>query len=152
MLAFQYNHKTYFVELSRTKMFDKLFPINYHTIDFQKITKDVFTMTISAKEIVNLPLDSIRPNPYQPRRIFEQNGLDELARSIKSYGVLQPISVRLMPDGVYELVSGERRLRASKLAGVQTIPAIPVTNPVITAKASVGKIIKFAKNPSRGNW
>jgi len=83
-------------------------------------------MTISAKEIVNLPVECIRPNPYQPRRIFDQNGLDELARSIKVYGVLQPVSVRLMPDGNYELVSGERRLRASKLAGVQTIPAIPV--------------------------
>jgi len=83
-------------------------------------------MTISAKEIVNLPVETIRPNPYQPRRIFDQNGLDELAQSIKTYGVLQPISVRLMSDGNHELVSGERRLRASKLAGIETIPTILV--------------------------
>jgi len=83
-------------------------------------------MTISAKEIVNLSVENIRPNPYQPRRIFDQNGLDELAQSIKTYGVLQPVSVRLMSDGNHELVSGERRLRASKLAGIETIPTILV--------------------------
>jgi len=83
-------------------------------------------MTISAKEVLNLPTDAIKPNPYQPRRIFDQNGLDELAASIKAYGVLQPISVRCMGSMGYELVAGERRLRASRLAGFAEIPAILV--------------------------
>lgn len=74
-------------------------------------------------EILQLPIDSVKPNPYQPRRIFEQNALDELAASIRAYGVLQPISVRIVGDG-YELIAGERRLRASRLAGRATIPAI----------------------------
>jgi len=83
-------------------------------------------MTILANEIMHLPLDAVRPSPYQPRRIFDQNGLDELAASIKVYGVLQPISVREMRDGIYELVAGERRLRASRLAGLTSVPAILV--------------------------
>ena len=84
----------------------------------------MFSMTISAKQVLNLSVDAVKPNPYQPRRIFDQNGLDELAASIKEYGVLQPISVRLMGTGDYELVAGERRLRASRLAGFSEIPAI----------------------------
>jgi len=83
-------------------------------------------MTISAKEVLYLPTDAIKPNPYQPRRVFDQNGLDELAASIKAYGVLQPISVRYMGSMGYELVAGERRLRASRLAGFAEIPAILV--------------------------
>jgi len=82
-------------------------------------------MTFATNEIFTLPLDAVKPNPYQPRRIFDQNGLDELAASIKEYGVLQPISVRHMGSG-YELVAGERRLRASKQAGMESIPAILV--------------------------
>ena len=83
-------------------------------------------MTLSTNEVLNLPTDAIKPNPYQPRRIFDQNGLDELAASIRNYGVLQPISVRYMGHMGYELVAGERRLRASRLAGLTEIPAIEV--------------------------
>ena len=82
-------------------------------------------MIFSTKEVLNLPLDAVKPNPYQPRRIFDQTGLDELAASIKIYGVLQPISVRLIGTH-YELVAGERRLRASRIAGLGYIPAILV--------------------------
>ena len=81
--------------------------------------------TLLTGEILHLPLSEVKPNPYQPRRIFEQNSLDELAASIREYGVLQPISVRLLGVG-YELIAGERRLRASRLAGCATIPAILV--------------------------
>lgn len=81
---------------------------------------------ISNREIVYLPPEKVQPNPYQPRRIFERGALDELASSIKEYGVLQPISVRLINGSRYELVAGERRLRASKLAGLTTIPAVLV--------------------------
>ena len=79
----------------------------------------------SAKEsdIIQIPVNEIRPNPYQPRRSFDQESLDELATSIKNYGVFQPIIVKKSIKG-YDLVAGERRLRASKLAGLDTIPAI----------------------------
>lgn len=72
-----------------------------------------------------LPIREIRPNPYQPRKEFDENGLKELADSIKENGVFQPILVRKSAVG-YELVAGERRLRASKMAGKQNIPAIIV--------------------------
>lgn len=70
-----------------------------------------------------LKISEIRPNPYQPRKDFDQNELQELADSIKENGVFQPILVRKSLSG-YELVAGERRLRASKLAGLQEIPVI----------------------------
>lgn len=73
-----------------------------------------------------LAVDSIRPNPYQPRRTFDQEGLAELARSIEAAGVFQPIIVR-RPDpnlNRYELIAGERRLRATKMTERKTIPAI----------------------------
>ena len=81
---------------------------------------------ISNREIVYLPLDKVKPSPYQPRRIFERSSLDELSLSIREYGVLQPISVRLINGYRYELVAGERRLRAGKLAGIESIPAIVI--------------------------
>lgn len=71
-----------------------------------------------------MDIDKIRPNPYQPRKKFDNTSLGELASSIKSYGVLQPINVRKTGNGYYELVAGERRLKASKLVGLKTIPAI----------------------------
>lgn len=79
----------------------------------------------NAKEsdIIQIPVEDIRPNPYQPRRSFDQQALDELATSIKNYGVFQPIIVKKSIKG-YDLVAGERRLRACKLAGLDTIPAI----------------------------
>jgi ParB family chromosome partitioning protein len=77
-------------------------------------------------EVLQLPLESVKPNPYQPRRIFEPTALNELAESIRVYGVLQPISVRLINGTSYELIAGERRLRASKIAGLSTVPAILV--------------------------
>ena len=76
------------------------------------------------KVIINIPIDKIAPNPYQPRKEFCGSSLEELAASIKEYGVLQPINVRKIGDSGYELVSGERRLRASKLAGKGYIPAV----------------------------
>jgi len=76
------------------------------------------------KKITYIPIDNIRPNPYQPRRNFEQTALEELCNSIKEYGVIQPINVRKVSANCYELVSGERRLRASIMAGLKEIPAI----------------------------
>ena len=77
-----------------------------------------------TREIINLPLDAVHPNPQQPRKIFDPTALSELAASIKEYGVLQPITVRLNNSCRYELIAGERRLRASRLAGLGFIPAI----------------------------
>lgn len=76
--------------------------------------------------VMQIPVDRIAPNPYQPRKEFSKNALEELSASIKQYGVLQPINVRNIGDNLYELVSGERRLRASKLAGKKEIPAIVI--------------------------
>lgn len=74
-------------------------------------------------EVMELNLDDITINPYQPRKNFNKNALSELAQSIKSQGVFQPILVRRAVIG-YEIISGERRVRASKIAGLKTIPAI----------------------------
>ena len=73
--------------------------------------------------VVFLPARSIKPNPAQPRKIFKPEALDELADSIRSHGILQPLSVRRAGLG-YELIAGERRLRAAELAGVSDIPCI----------------------------
>lgn len=76
------------------------------------------------RKITYIPIENIRPNPYQPRRNFDQASLEDLCNSIKEYGVIQPINVRKTPSNHYELVSGERRLRASIMAGLKEIPAI----------------------------
>jgi len=91
-------------------------------LDFETFENNIME---NAKEsdIVEIPLSEIRPNPYQPRKSFNQEALDELATSIRNYGVFQPIIVKKSIKG-YDLVAGERRLRASKLAGLETIPAI----------------------------
>lgn len=80
----------------------------------------------AEKEVKNIPINLIRPNTYQPRKIFSHDGIIELSQSIKEYGVLQPISVRKNGTNNFELIAGERRLRASQLAGLTEIPAIIV--------------------------
>ena len=78
----------------------------------------------SQERVVDLAVADLRPNPYQPRHDFNQNALEELAKSIKQNGVLQPIIVRKSQVKGYEIVAGERRFRASKIAGLETIPGI----------------------------
>jgi ParB family transcriptional regulator, chromosome partitioning protein len=70
-----------------------------------------------------LPIEELRPNPHQPRRVFDAESLSELAESIRSHGILQPIVVRAVP-GAYEIISGERRWRAARLAGMLTVPVV----------------------------
>lgn len=85
----------------------------------------------NPKEVVNqlsnstaeLPLSQIEVNPYQPRVEFDQDALEELSSSIKVHGLIQPITVRRLAEGKYQLISGERRMRASKLAGLTQVPA-----------------------------
>ncbi len=74
--------------------------------------------------LVYLPVNKILPNPYQTRSGLDRGNIDELAKSIKMYGVLQPIGVRLINKKIYELIFGERRLMACKIAGIDSIPAI----------------------------
>lgn len=78
------------------------------------------------QEIKYIPISTIRPNPYQPRRIFNRKALEELSQSIKQYGVIQPISVRKTSEENYELIAGERRLRATEMAEIMEIPALIV--------------------------
>ncbi len=73
--------------------------------------------------IVEISIDSIETNPYQPRNYFDEEALTELAKSIEKHGIIQPITVRLLDNGKYQIISGERRFRASKLAGLDAIPA-----------------------------
>ncbi|MGO2082706.1 ParB/RepB/Spo0J family partition protein [Vagococcus sp.] len=88
--------------------------------DFSKIDE----VNPQLEEVVNLPLTELRPNPYQPRKTFDEQALEELAKSIKQSGVFQPIIVRVSSIKGYEIIAGERRYRASKIAGKATIPAI----------------------------
>lgn len=79
--------------------------------------------TSLTTSIVSIPVSQIQANPYQPRKDFDDEALNELAQSIRQQGIITPITVRHMPDGNYQLISGERRLRASKLANLTEIPA-----------------------------
>ncbi|MBK7028563.1 MAG: ParB/RepB/Spo0J family partition protein [Bacteroidales bacterium] len=76
-----------------------------------------------AGAIANIPIDNIDNNPFQPREEFDESSLKELADSIAEQGIIQPITVRKMGYDKYQLISGERRLRASKLAGLSHVPA-----------------------------
>jgi ParB family chromosome partitioning protein len=76
-----------------------------------------------AGRVAELEVEAIRPNPYQPRKDFDETALDELAASILQLGIIQPLTVRALGDGRYELISGERRLRASRRAGLKRVPA-----------------------------
>ncbi len=78
---------------------------------------------LETGRVIFLPLRLIRPNPSQPRQVFDQSALEELSASISRFGVLQPISVRRTATG-YELIAGERRLRAAALAGLGEIPCL----------------------------
>ena len=74
-------------------------------------------------DILRIPTDMIEPNPYQPRMSFDQEALEELSESIRTLGLIQPITVRRKEDGRYQIISGERRFRASRMAGMDMIPA-----------------------------
>lgn len=91
-------------------------------LDFNSFESNILE-TADEDDIKQISLSEIRTNPYQPRKTFNEDALKELAESIKNYGVFQPIIVKKSIRG-YDLVAGERRVRASKLAGMETIPAI----------------------------
>src|SRR5438270_903448 len=72
----------------------------------------------------DIPVDAIRPNPWQPRTHFDEQELEELAESIRAHGVLQPVLVSQQRDGTFQLITGERRWRAVQLTGMPTVPAV----------------------------
>ena len=87
------------------------------------LLKENEILDLEKEEVVEIEIDKIKPNPFQPRKHFDQAALEELAESIRMNGVLQPIIVKKIADG-YMLVTGERRSKASKMAGFMTVPAI----------------------------
>jgi len=91
-------------------------------IDFENVEKEIIKST-KEKDILEIPLIEVRRNPYQPRKKFNEETLNELAESIKEHGIVQPIIVKKSIKG-YDLIAGERRCKAAKLAGLKTIPAI----------------------------
>ena len=95
---------------------------NNENLDLATMEKTIYEESTN-EEIVELPIEELRPNPYQPRKIFNDEALNDLANSIKEHGVFQPIIVKKSIKG-YEIIAGERRYRASKLAGLSKIPAI----------------------------
>lgn len=95
---------------------------NNEKMDFNKIEERI-TETASHEEITEVKLSELRSNPYQPRKVFDEDKLKELSNSIKEHGVFQPIIVKKSIKG-YEIIAGERRVKASLLAGKETIPAI----------------------------
>ena len=92
--------------------------------DASEDQKEVLEESINDSGFVKVSLDDITPNTYQPRKTFSAESLHELSESIKHQGILQPVLVREKPQGGFELIAGERRWRASKLAGLDSIPAI----------------------------
>ena len=80
--------------------------------------------TVETKEAVELRLSQIVPNRDQPRKVFDDTALRELSESIKMHGLIQPLLVRPLSDGSYQIVAGERRWRASRLAGLEKVPVV----------------------------
>lgn len=91
-------------------------------LDFDSLEEKIVEET-PKEEIVDINIDELRSNPYQPRKIFDEEALEELSESIKQHGVFQPIIVKKSIHG-YEIIAGERRVKASKMAGLSTVPAI----------------------------
>lgn len=109
---------------------------------FEKFKRAV--LINEGERIVNIPINEIAPSPVQVRQYYDNLSLAELAKSIEEYGVIQPITVRKTEEGAYELVSGERRLRASVIAGLETIPCI-----VIEADIQKSAVFSLLENLQR---
>lgn len=95
---------------------------NSESLELEKIENKIME-TATKDEIVEIRLSDLRSNPYQPRKVFDEDALNELSESIKNYGVFQPIIVKKSIKG-YDIIAGERRVKASKIAGKTTVPAI----------------------------
>ncbi len=94
------------------------------SVSITKVPSDVAPPLPQRPTELRIEVSKIRPNPRQPRRSFDEGALDELARSVRTEGFLQPVVVRPLPDGQYELIAGERRWRAAQRAAIHKIPAV----------------------------
>lgn len=95
---------------------------NSEMLDFDQVEEKIVEET-PKDEIVEIPINELMSNPYQPRKVFDEEALKELSESIKEHGVFQPIIVKKSVKG-YNIIAGERRTKASELAGLRTVPAI----------------------------
>ncbi|OGE74471.1 MAG: hypothetical protein A3I07_00550 [Candidatus Doudnabacteria bacterium RIFCSPLOWO2_02_FULL_42_9] len=86
--------------------------------------KEAVPENLPMVSMAEIPVEIIKPNPWQPRRVFDDEKLAELSASIKEHGILQPLVVVPLPDGTFQLIVGERRLRASKMAGLAKVPVV----------------------------
>jgi ParB family chromosome partitioning protein len=104
---------------------------------------------VPGARLLEVAVDDVVPNPKQPRQVFDDEALDELAHSVREFGLLQPIVVRDRPEGGYELIMGERRLRAAKAAGLETVPAIvrDTTDDALLRDALLENIHRVQLNP-----
>ena len=96
-------------------------PVGY--INKEVVSEEQPQQSGPSADVLLIPVDMIEPNPFQPRMSFDQDALDELADSIRTLGLIQPITVRRKAEGRYQIISGERRFRACRLAGMTMIPA-----------------------------
>ncbi len=95
---------------------------NSENLDLANVEQKIYESS-NREEIVDIKISELRPNPYQPRKVFDEEAINELANSIKEHGVIQPIIVKKSIKG-FEIIAGERRVRASEIAGLETVPAI----------------------------
>jgi len=104
---------------------------------------------IPGAQLREVSVDSVVPNPKQPRQVFDDEALEELSHSVREFGLLQPIVVRENADGGYELIMGERRLRAARAAGLDTVPAIvrDTTDDAMLRDALLENIHRVQLNP-----
>lgn len=98
--------------------------------DFDTQTEDILTKTLKEEThtnkltVVEIDISRIRTNPNQPRKYFDEEALNELAESIKTQGIIQPLTVEEIAPGEFSIIAGERRYRAAKIAGLDKVPAI----------------------------
>jgi ParB family transcriptional regulator, chromosome partitioning protein len=104
---------------------------------------------VPGAQLREVSVDDVAPNPKQPRQVFDDEALDELTHSVREFGLLQPIVVREKPDGGYELIMGERRLRAARAAGLDAVPAIvrDTTDDALLRDALLENIHRVQLNP-----
>ena len=103
---------------------DALFGIYDGNDNYENITKQKEENKVVSSGVVEIDINKIKPNPNQPRKNFDPEALNELASSIRTHGIVQPIVVNDLKDGTYLIIAGERRWRAARLCGFTTVPAV----------------------------
>ena len=103
---------------------DALFGIYDGNDNYENITKQKEEKKVASSGVVEIDINKIKPNPNQPRKNFDPEALNELASSIRTHGIVQPIVVNDLKDGTYLIIAGERRWRAARLCGFTTVPAV----------------------------